>query len=110
MKALLLALLLPIAAHAADLTGIPQNCQAPLAHDLEMANIPYLLDLGPNAAHITKIDALPSSDAFQYAPNRYKIVCSVTVHWSNGNVDLGYVFSAWEDQYGSIRGSYGRSY
>ena len=96
--------------YAVDLSGIPQNCDAPLAHDLEMANIPYLLDLGPGAARIVKIDRLNSPEAFQYAPGRYKIVCSITVHWSNGSVDMGYIFSAWEDQYGSVRGTYGGSY
>lgn len=97
-------------AYAAGPLGIPQNCDAPLAHDLEMTNIPYLLDLGPDAAHIVKIDRLDSPEAFQYAPGRYKVVCSVNVHWSNGNVDMGYIFSAWEDEYGSIRGAYGRSF
>lgn len=100
-------LLITASASATDLSGIPQNCEAPLAHDMEMTNIPYLLELGPNAAHITKIDTIGGPDAYQYAPNLYKIDCAITVHWSNGAVDMAYLFSAWQDKYDGLKGYYG---
>ena len=94
-------------AHAEDLLGIPQNCEAPLAHDLEMRNIPYLLDLGPNAARITQIETIGGPDAYQYALNLYRIDCAVTVHWSNDTIDRAFLFSVWENRYGEVEGSYG---
>lgn len=106
MKSFLIACVLPASAHAVDLSGIPQNCQAPLAHDMEMANIPYLLDLGPNAAAITRIETMGGTPAYEYWPGRYKIDCYLTVHWSNGTVDYGHKFSMWQDKYGGLKGSY----
>lgn len=107
MKNLLIALLLPIPAFAqVDLTGIPQNCQAPLARDMEMTNIPYLLDLGPNPARITSIETIGGTPAYEYMPGQYKIDCYLTVHWSNGTIDYGYKFSMWEDRYGGLQGTY----
>lgn len=106
MKPLLLALLLPISAHAVDLSGIPQNCEAPLAYDMEMRNIPYLLELGPNAAHITSIKTIGGTPAYQYMPGLYRIDCYLTVYWSNGTVDYGHRFSMWQDRYDGLKGSY----
>jgi hypothetical protein len=98
--------LISINAHAVDLAGIPQNCQAPLAHDMEMENIPYLLDLGQNAARITLIETIGGTPAYQYAPGQYRIDCFITVHWSNGVTDYGFKFSMWQDRYGQLKGTY----
>ncbi|CAB3742670.1 hypothetical protein LMG22037_06621 [Paraburkholderia phenoliruptrix] len=92
--------------YAVDLSGIPQNCQAPLAHDMEVANIPNLLELGANAARIISIKTLGGTEAYQYAPGLYRIDCSLIVHWSNGTTDYGYRFSMWQDKYGGLKGSY----
>lgn len=101
-----IALLLPTFAHAVDLSGIPQNCQAPLAHDMEMANIPYLLELGENAAHIKSIETIGGTPAYEFMLGQYRIDCFLTVRWSNGATDYGYKFSMWEDKYGGLKGSY----
>lgn len=101
-----IALLFPIIAHAVDLSGIPQNCQAPLAHDMEMANIPYLLELGPNAARIRSIETATGTPAYEYYPGLYRIDCYITVRWSNGTVDYMHKFSMWQDKYGGLKGSY----
>ncbi|MDP9651729.1 hypothetical protein [Paraburkholderia caledonica] len=101
-----IALLFPVLAHAVDLSGIPQNCKAPLAHDMEMANIPYLLELGENAARVTSIQTLGGTPAYEYYPGLYRIDCYITVHWSNGTVDYAHKFSMWQDKYGDLRGSY----
>jgi len=93
-------------AHAVDLSGIPHNCQAPLAHDMEMTNIPYLLELGANSARITSIQTLGGTEAYQYAPGLYRIDCSLIVHWSNGTTDYGYRFSMWQDRYDGLKGNY----
>lgn len=87
-------------------SGIPQNCKAPLAHDMEMTNIPYLLELGPNAARIMSIETIGGTPAYEYLPGQYKIDCYITVHWSNGTVDFMHKFSMWEDRYGELKGSY----
>lgn len=105
MKKLLIALLFPATAFAFP-AGIPQNCQAPLAHDMEMSNIPYLLDLGPNAAQIKSIESVAGTPAYEYLPGSYKIDCFITVHWSNGTTDFMYKFSMWEDRYGGLKGTY----
>ncbi|MDR6421268.1 hypothetical protein J2801_003556 [Paraburkholderia phenoliruptrix] len=102
----LMVFLAATTAHAVDLSGIPQNCQAPLAHDMEMTNIPYLLDLGPNAARIKSIETAAGTPAYEYYPGLYRIDCYVTVHWSNGTVDYMHKFSLWQDRYGSLQGSY----
>lgn len=86
--------------------GVPQNCQAPLAHDMEMSNIPYLLELGPQSAKITRIENVAGTPAYEYLPGLYKIDCYVTVHWSNGTVDFMHKFSMWEDRYGGLKGTY----
>lgn len=93
-------------AYAVDLAGIPQNCKAPLARDMEMTNIPYLLDLGGSAAKISSIETLGGTPAYEYFPGLYRIDCYLTVHWSNGAVDYGYKFSVWEDRYGGLKGAY----
>ena len=105
MKKLLIILFAPAIACA---QGIPENCQAPMAHDMEMTNIPYLLDLPDSAAHISKIDTLGGTPAYEIFPGRYRIDCYLNVHWSNGTVDYGYRFSVWEDRYGDVKGTYGR--
>lgn len=93
-------------AYAVYPAGIPQNCKAPLAHDMEMTNIPYLLDLGSRAAKISSIETLGGTPAYEYLPGLYRIDCYLTVHWSNGAVDYGYKFSMWEDRYGGLKGTY----
>ncbi|HEX7911797.1 MAG TPA: hypothetical protein VF534_27400 [Paraburkholderia sp.] len=93
-------------AYAVDLSGVPQNCQAPLAHDMEMSSIPYLLDLGPNAARITSIKTEGGTPAYEYLPGLYKIDCYITVRWSNGTIDYFHKFSMWEDRYGGLKGTY----
>jgi hypothetical protein len=100
-----LAALSASTAHAFP-AGIPQNCQAPLAHDMEMTNIPYLLELGPNAAQIKSIDTVVGVPAYEYYPGLYRIDCYITVHWSNGTVDYMHKFSMWEDRYGGLKGTY----
>lgn len=108
MKAILALALFPVLAHAqVNLAGVPQNCDAPLAHDMEMQAIPQILQLGDGAAHITKIDKLGGTPAYLYTLGKYRIDCYLVVHWSNGTVDRGYKLSLWEDRYGSISGSYG---
>lgn len=102
----LAAFSITVSANAIDLAGIPQNCKASLARDMEMANIPYLLDLGRNAAHIISIEQIAGTPAYEYLPGLYKIDCFVTVHWSNGTVDYMHKFSMWEDRYGGLEGSY----
>lgn len=87
-------------------TGIPQNCQAPLAHDMEMANIPYLLDLGQGASQIKSIQTVAGGPAYEYLPGLYRIDCYITVRWSNGVIDYMHKFSMWEDRYGGLKGSY----
>jgi len=86
--------------------GVPQNCQAPLAHDMEMANIPYLLDLGEGAAHIKSIETVAGVPAYEYLPGLHRIDCYITVRWSNGAVDHMHKFSMWEDRHGGLQGSY----
>jgi hypothetical protein len=93
-------------AYAVDLSGIPQNCKTPLAHDMEMSNIPYLLDLGENAARITLIETIGGTPAYEYMPGQYRIDCFITVHWSNGVTDYGFKFSMWQDRYGQLKGTY----
>ena len=93
-------------AYAVDPAGIPQNCKAQLAHDMEMTNIPYLLDLGSRAAKISSIETLGGTPSYEYLPGLYRIDCYLTVHWSNGAVDYGYKFSMWEDRYGGFKGTY----
>ena len=105
-KLAIIAAFLSANAHAVDLSGIPQNCKAPLAHDMEMEIIPYLLDLGPNAAHITSIETVGGTQAYEYLPGQYKIDCYINVHWSNGVMDFMYKFSIWQDKYGGLKGSY----
>jgi hypothetical protein len=105
MKKLLFALLFPATAFAFP-AGVPQNCEAPLAHDMEMANIPHLLDLSPHAATIKSIETVTGTPAYEYMPGNYKIDCFITVHWSNGTTDFMYKFSMWEDRYGGLQGSY----
>jgi len=101
----LLAMLLTSIAHAFP-AGIPQNCHTPLAHDMEMANIPYLLDLGPDAAHIKSIETVTGVPAYEYLPGLYRIDCYITVRWSNGAIDYMHKFSMWEDRYGGLKGTY----
>jgi hypothetical protein len=105
--AILLAML-ATNANAVDPSGIPQNCQAPLAHDMEMANIPYLLDLGPSAARIESIETAAGTPAYEYYPGLYRIDCYITVHWSNGTIDYMHKFSMWQDRYDGLKGSYTR--
>jgi hypothetical protein len=105
-KLVIIAALLSANANAVDLAGIPQNCKAPLAHDMEMTNIPYLLDLGGNAARITSIETIGGTPAYQFLPGQYRIDCYLNVHWSNGAVDYGYKFSMWQDKYDGLKGSY----
>lgn len=78
-----------------------------MAHDMEMTNIPYLLDLNDRAAHISKIETIGGTPAYEISQGRYRIDCYLNVHWSNGAVDYGYRF-AWEDRYGDVKGTYGR--
>lgn len=108
MKKILIALLFPATAFAFP-AGIPQNCKAPLAHDMEMSNIPYLLDLDERAARISLIETMGGTPAYEYLPGLYKIDCYVTVHWSSGATDYGYKFSVWEDQRGGLKGSYSQN-
>jgi hypothetical protein len=100
------ALLIACQVHAVDLSGVPQNCQAPLARDMEMTNIPYLLDLGENSAKISRIENVAGVPAYEYLPGLYRIDCYITVHWDNGAVDYMYKFSMWEDRHGGLKGSY----
>lgn len=104
----ILAAIFSANANAVDLAGIPENCQAPLAHDMEMANIPYLLELGPNAARIKSIETATGTPAYEYYPSLYRIDCYITVHWSNGTVDYMHKFSMWQDRYDGLKGSYTR--
>jgi hypothetical protein len=110
MKPLILALLFPTIALAqgVDLAGVPQNCRAPLANDMEMSNIPLLLDLGESAAKISRIETIGGTPAYEYWPGFYRIDCYITVHWNNGTVDYGYKFSMWEDRHGGLKGAYSR--
>lgn len=105
-KLIMLLAMFSASANAVDPSGIPQNCQAPLARDMEMANIPYLLELGPNAARIQSIETAVGTPAYEYYPGLYRIDCYITVHWSNGTVDYMRKFSVWQDRYGGLKGSY----
>lgn len=111
MKKFLLctAFLIPLSALAQpNLTGIPENCEAPMAHDMEMVNIPHLLDISDGDAHIVEITTYGGSGAYEFEPKRYKIDCYIAVKWSNGTIDWGYKFSAWEDRYGRVLVAYSR--
>lgn len=90
-----------------NLAGVPQNCEAPMAHDMEMSNIPAILDLGQDAAKIVDIHTISNMQAYQYYPKLYKLDCYLIVKWSNGTTDYGYKFSAWENKYGQTMVSYG---
>lgn len=99
----------PLIANAqVNLAGVPENCEASLTHDMELANIPAILDLGPGAAKITSIQTMNNQHAYQYYPGLYRLDCYVTVRWSNGQVDQFYKFSAWDTKYGQTMVSYGR--
>lgn len=108
IRLIFLAIFFPAVTNAqnVDLAGIPQNCGAPLAHDMEMTNIPYLLDLGSRAAKISSIETLGGTPTYEYFPGLHRIDCYLTVHWNNGAVDYGYKFSMWEDRYGGLKGAY----
>jgi hypothetical protein len=95
-------------AQSIDLAGVPQNCEAPMAHEMEMSNIPAVLDLGDNAARIIDIHTMSNTQAYQYYPKLYRLDCYLIVKWSNGATDYGYKFSAWENKYGQTMVSYGR--
>lgn len=94
-------------AQTVNLAGVPENCQAPLAHDMMMANIPAILELDEGSAHIAAIQTLGTTEAYQYQPGLYRLDCYVNVRWSNGTVDWGYKFSTWESRYGRTMVSYG---
>jgi hypothetical protein len=88
------------------MAGIPQNCGAPLAHDMEMTAIPQILRLSPQAARIKHIVPRAGADAYEYSPGFYRIDCWVDVYWSNGTVDRMAKISLWEDRYGEFQGEY----
>jgi hypothetical protein len=86
--------------------GIPENCMAPMAHVEEMENIPAILNLGPGAAKIVSIKTPFNLKANLIGKDAYRLMCPITVTWSNGRVDYGYTFLIWNGDYGQIMVDY----
>jgi hypothetical protein len=108
-KTALALLAFPVFAHAQglNLAGVPRSCKAPLAHDMEIANIPQILELEEGAARIASIQTLGDPGSYQYYPGLYRIDCIINVRWSNGTVDWAHKFSIWDDKYGQTMVGYG---
>jgi hypothetical protein len=111
MKKFLIALLFPITAHAQLFPpGVPENCFAPMSHDMARNGIPGLLHVSDNSLnHITDITFTKNSEAFDLGGGHYRINCKVNVKWSSGASDNGYWFSIWEDPDGELQVYYGRN-
>ena len=97
MKALLILCALGLFAPAAY-----AQCTDPNNIALMDQTIPSILGLGPQAATITSINVLASG-----IDPETKLNCPLEVHWSNGQVDSGYRFIEYTDQYGQDMASYG---
>ncbi len=88
--------------------GIPENCRAPMAHDIEMASIPQLMHANTDV-HIIGIVPVGNSHAKPIGAGFYRIDCAISVWWSDGHVDESYIFSAWDGPNGSFSGRYSPS-
>jgi hypothetical protein len=106
LAAALAAPVMALAQVPPGLAGIPENCEAPLAHDMEMSAIPQLLHIPETGAQIQKIATIGNSHAYSIEHNAERIDCKISVYWDNGTIDRNYKFSVWQDRYGRFQGSY----
>ena len=106
----------PGAATAQDQTSakaneVPEKCKSDFTYWHIEHEVPRILDLGPSAAEVSKIEFLADVPRMNYYPSVGKdpalrmLQCPVRITWTNGRQDMGY-YMEWEDHHRQVRVSF----
>lgn len=89
-------------------SGITEHCDSDRTKSHVISQVPILLNLGPNASAIRKVEFLHDSPRVIYYPSMgdqqplSMLQCPVRITWSNGHQDFGY-YMEWEDHHQQVR-------